>query len=1091
MNLNNVKLTNITDTAFAGFNDNEIEQHWNNIIGKKVLEDNETVRLVIMPLPNSNIAKRANIITGGWADKDQIKSCDDLIRRLRTIQADDIPGSVGFALSAGVYTYVPNVSPGYKQLKYIQNMIIDVDAHVNSNTKDRFNLTIIDPKYIKYAALTVLNYINENLKLSGLPVIVPAYTSVTGGGFQFGVRFAEPLDADSAKRVFETYGSILGFNFSASDVNSSNEERKAKAIEEQAKEAKILESMSAVAFNSDQSAQASSSGSNDPKEKLGTLDNYAHKKKKGINVIVKSDMTGEWFMPFLELDNSFKDCTHAQRIPGTINQKYDAFAYIDNDLITGNDLDGFLDEITESVYDSVIWDSTTKEQLVKSNRSLNRGLRQDILNSNPNALYTKQDGYAVKSLSTIIQVANSTQREIGAGHLSTTAVENQVLKHFHNESSEIETQRLVKDVLMDLGIQIMKDSSTYIACRSPFRQDNKPSLAVYLNHGYAHVKDFTEEKSYNLITLWMAINNCSKSEAIEQMSYKYGITIDRSVKKEFEKIQTSENVLELIQQVNTTDFIYYRKANKIVDCVWKNLKNSSYETFNGYKILADHVLVNQLGVKHPEKAFKEQFQEAFAERILIDAFERFEPGADRVVVDGYVKYVNIWSASESYLKCWAEAELLSKMSLDEAIKLIKDTCPNIYIYLLQITQRGSLPYFVNWLSCLANFIYVPTIPIFPSIEGAGKNLFVQDIIDPYIGLKYRQVVNGQALMNNFNSFMGETNLIVIDEGNFTVSKEFDQLKMFTGNENVLVEKKGVDARSAPRRFNFCMFTNGADPIRHTVSDRRCNYFKLEKKLPHTLSKLGIASVPAFREAISKEVHKFWGIIIKTKREIAYEQNNLQNGQYHYQILLTHPFGKLVIKMLENDWDSIYLQLNERQKETSEEKLNMTLLKQIKDAFYNEEPLSLITINKYLDAMSWRSSVSIQEFISKNELQKNGIKIVVDSDSIKLKLDAVKLQEYIYQENNLAEIIPEYSVGKVKTLVELKKEHLDRENKIVNQSITNKPAGLNVSGMGGSIPKMQLGMAPGMDFPGGMSGLPGGLPTAPIAPTTPTVPAGIK
>ena len=61
-----------------------------------------------------------------------------------------------------------------KQYKEFQNtgdgVFIDkVSGDILFDTKDRFNLTIIDPKYIKYAALTVLNYINENLKLSGLP----------------------------------------------------------------------------------------------------------------------------------------------------------------------------------------------------------------------------------------------------------------------------------------------------------------------------------------------------------------------------------------------------------------------------------------------------------------------------------------------------------------------------------------------------------------------------------------------------------------------------------------------------------------------------------------------------------------------------------------------------------------------------------------------------------------------------------------------------------------------------------------------------------------------------------------------------------
>jgi phage/plasmid-associated DNA primase len=56
--------------------------------------------------------------------------------------------------------------------------------------------------------------------------------------------------------------------------------------------------------------------------------------------------------------------------------------------------------------------------------------------------------------------------------------------------------------------------------------------------------------------------------------------------------------------------------------------------------------------------------------------------------------------------------------------------------------------------------------------------------------------------------MGETNLIISDEGDFsTGTKDFDQLKMLTGNDTVRVEKKGIDTVVRTRKFNICMFTN--------------------------------------------------------------------------------------------------------------------------------------------------------------------------------------------------------------------------------------------------------------------------------------------
>ena len=1069
----NEKLDYVTDNSFGGFNEEVIRQHWANIIGIECLQPDETIRLVVMPSPTSQMAKSSNIATGGWADKEQMRTCDQLIDRMRILQGTDVPGAIGFALSAGVYTFEPNRSPNYTTLKYIQNMIIDVDAHKNEVTKDRFNLTIIRPEYIRTSALLVLNYINTLLESNGLPYITPVYTAVTGGGFQFGVRFDRPLDRESGKKVFETFGSVLGFNYI--NKKDSEEFRKEQEINNIALNSSNIEFESKALGNltvqeiKDDGIVAGSNG----------LTNI--KKKKGIKVNIKS-FHDEWYNPFLELDNSFKDVTHAQRIPGTINQKYEAFAYIDSDLVRPEGLEETVVKLGDEIYRDLSLVDDDRSKLKDLLRSAVTRYRCTVLKDNPNGTFTKQPTEQIKTLSGIIQYANSNERTMSAGeYINLTEVEKQVLVEL-SKSPEI-----IKSVLGDMGVEIVKDSTSYLACRSPFRTDSKPSLAVYTTNNRATIKDFTEDKTYNLITLWMAVNNCNKAAAIEQLALKYNIQIDRNDKKEFQKLQTTENVLDLIKQVNTEDYVYYRLANASKNCVFKSVKTGNSRTFDGYKILADHILKYQLGMRNPDEVFMKSFQEAFLQYIIIDAFEDFLPGGERVYRDDFVQYVNIWTASDGYRLCWAESEKLQDMNIDEAMNLIKEVCPNIYVFLLQITQKGDLKYFVNWLNAIAKFQYLPIVPIFPSVEGAGKNLFANEILAPYLNKNYITIANGQQMQSNFNSFMGHSNLIIADEGDFTGSREFDQLKLLTGNVTVKKKKKGVDAQTMARRFNICMFTNGTEPVRHSSTDRRCVYNKLEHTLEATLTKLGnYANIDDFIDKIRSEVHQFWGIIIKTKLNKQWTNHNIKNGQYYYQILMMHPFGKLVLKIIENKWDEISLQLNEKQKELQDEKINMQLLQNIEEAFFNGSPLPLITINKYLDAMSWKSSTSIQEFINKNKLQNHGIEIIVESDSIKIKLDAIKLQELVFQENNLSEILPEFAVPKIKTLDELKEElHAKRTSRFGKTKVNTENKN-NVFANVHSAPASGSSTPAGFSGPGSenfsissMPSMPGGLPTVPM------------
>ena len=55
----NTLLEEVTSNAISGINEEVVHKHWETIIGTKQLEADETIRLVIMPGKDSNIAKKA------------------------------------------------------------------------------------------------------------------------------------------------------------------------------------------------------------------------------------------------------------------------------------------------------------------------------------------------------------------------------------------------------------------------------------------------------------------------------------------------------------------------------------------------------------------------------------------------------------------------------------------------------------------------------------------------------------------------------------------------------------------------------------------------------------------------------------------------------------------------------------------------------------------------------------------------------------------------------------------------------------------------------------------------------------------------
>jgi hypothetical protein len=360
-----------------------------------------------------------------------------------------------------------------------------------------------------------------------------------------------------------------------------------------------------------------------------------------------------------------------------------------------------------------------------------------------------------------------------------------------------------------------------------------------------------------------------------------------------------------------------------------------------------------------------------------------------------------------------------------------------------MVQNGDLRWFINWLSGVSKAKTMPTVPVFFGVQGAGKNLFVNTVMDFYLNNEYIRVVSGDRIMQQFNAMLESTSLLVLDEGDFSTGKEVDQLKLLTGNDKILIEKKGVDATNKTRHFNILFFSNGEVPLRHPAMDRRITYFRQDIPLLASCETWGI-TIDEFTERVGSEMVEFWAIIVNTELDRKLAMSNSKNGQFWKQILMQHPFGALVVKLMNGEWEDIALQLNENVSDSAEMKVNLNLLLTIKDQFETTGQISLTLINRYLQSLNFRMKQSIQKFIQINHLSEFGISILVDSDDVKIKVDKNKVFESLKVKNVLKVAYPKTAKEEVSGLeAELAMEDTDAkvEASIAEETESKHPTDL--------------------------------------------------
>ena len=172
-----------------------------------------------------------------------------------------------------------------------------------------------------------------------------------------------------------------------------------------------------------------------------------------------------------------------------------------------------------------------------------------------------------------------------------------------------------------------------------------------------------------------------------------------------------------------------------------------------------------------------------------------------------------------------------------------------------------MDYFVNWLaSAFQTLNKTRTSIISKGIQGTGKGVIFEKIIQYSIGENYTTIIENEALRSRFNGEL-ENKLFVLAneiksdfrEGNST----YEKLKMYVSDSKIRFEEKNVKARTITNFFNIWFHSNNDVPLQIQGSDRRYSVFNTKsKKLTEVSQELGYVHISDYIRAIEEERDRF-------------------------------------------------------------------------------------------------------------------------------------------------------------------------------------------------------------------------------------------
>ncbi len=175
-------------------------------------------------------------------------------------------------------------------------------------------------------------------------------------------------------------------------------------------------------------------------------------------------------------------------------------------------------------------------------------------------------------------------------------------------------------------------------------------------------------------------------------------------------------------------------------------------------------------------------------------------------------------------------------------------------------NKNYKKYLLNWLA----FVFIThkktqnTI-ILKGIEGTGKGLLFEHIIQKVFYNNQTTVISNDELNNVFNEFIENRSFIVANEVQDYTNKKsvYEKLKQWISDTTILLNVKHQNMRNIENKANFLIYSNNENPIPLTATDRRYSVINTtDVKLADTCKKdLGV-DIIKFVEKFKEETEPF-------------------------------------------------------------------------------------------------------------------------------------------------------------------------------------------------------------------------------------------
>jgi len=568
-----------------------------------------------------------------------------------------------------------------------------------------------------------------------------------------------------------------------------------------------------------------------------------------------------------------------------------------------------------------------------------------------------------------------------------------------------------------LTLEKGKGTKRYTTFKDPLRAEKTASVSLMHdeNSKTLIINNFFSGEVYGFVSYITHVKRSlfnaeyTSKDAVEHIIRLHNElkTDNKFIKEANETIKNADVELMITKIKDDKRFIYYINASAKQKIYRVDLETGNIIDYDGMQILVATLLKNKFQLADYNNEFLKIFTAKLSKEVVHVCHTKFAPNNPQLFEEHEVTYVNKWIPTKVYRDVMDLLKIdNSKLSLTDGLELIKQQTPNMWIFLNQMAQEGNLKWFTAWLSECSKFRLVSSVPVVFGIFGTGKNVFLDHVLKPFFGAEQVGDFEASRANKDFNVIMSGKNIIALNEGDLNKGSDlYEKIKSITGQETLVIERKGIDAGNEDRHFNVAIFNNHQVPLIHEASDRRITYFRQTTTLGTTLDYLG-TNYHEFEENLKKELVDFWAIV----RRLVYNPDTIFAGLhdrlYYRQILKMHPVGLLIISLVENDIENISSLLLEGEVSNSEYASKQELFVRMQKNFKDYSSIGMFDLNNYINIVKkfnpiYKNSVGTSTFINMNELKSKGVSLNLHPErGQEIVIDKQKLLESINVENNL-------------------------------------------------------------------------------------------